>query len=122
MYWVTGLAGSGKTTIGNALYYKMKKQIPVVLLDGDILKDIVGEKGSGKSRYTKEERLSRAKRYSLLCKMLSDQGINVIICTIAMFDEIREWNRENFEYYIEIFLDVSMEVLKREIRRASICM
>jgi len=117
VYWVTGLAGSGKTTIGNALYYKMKKQIPVVLLDGDILKDIVGEKGSGKSRYTKEERLSRAKRYSLLCKMLSDQGINVIICTIAMFDEIREWNRENFEYYIEIFLDVSMEVLKKRDKK-----
>lgn len=117
VYWITGLAGSGKTTIGNALYYKMRKQIPVVLLDGDILKDIVGERGSGKLRYTKEERLSRAKRYSLLCKMLSDQGINVIICTIAMFDEIREWNRENFTYYIEIFLDVSMEVLTKRDKK-----
>lgn len=85
--------GSGKTTIGNALYYKMKKTTSVVLLDGDVLKTIVGGENPG---YTKADRMARAKRYSLLCKTLSDQGINVIICTIAMFDEIREWNREKF--------------------------
>ena len=61
--------------------------------------------------------MERAKRYSLLCKMLSSQGINVIICTISMFNEIREWNRYNFEYYIEIFLDVSMEVLRTRDKR-----
>lgn len=114
VYWITGLAGSGKTTIGNALYYKMKKQYPIVLLDGDILKNIVGGSAPG---YAKEERLSRAKRYSLMCKMLSDQGIDVIICTISMFDEVRKWNRDHFVHYIEIFLDVPMEVLKKRNKR-----
>lgn len=114
VYWITGLAGSGKTTIGNALYYKMKKQYPVVLLDGDILKNIVGGDAPG---YTKEDRLNRAKRYSLMCKMLSDQGIDVIICTIAMFDEVRDWNREHFAHYIEIFLNPSMDVLKKRDKR-----
>lgn len=109
VYWITGLAGSGKTTLGNALYYKMKKQVPTVLLDGYIMKNIVGDT----SGYARSDRLERAKRYSLMCKMLSDQGINVIICTISMFDEIRAWNRDNFAHYIEIFLDVSMEVLKK---------
>lgn len=110
VYWITGLAGSGKTTIGNALYYKMKKQSPVVLLDGDILKNIIG--GGDKPGYTKADRLARAKRYSFLCKMLSDQGVDVIICTLAMFDEIREWNRNHMEHYIEVFLNVSMDVLR----------
>ncbi len=114
VYWITGLAGSGKTTIGNALYYKMKKQSSVVLLDGDILKNIVGGNTPG---YTRENRLSRARRYSLMCKMLSDQGIDVIICTIAMFDEIRAWNRDNFAHYIEVFLDVSMDVLKKRDKK-----
>lgn len=59
VYWITGLAGSGKTTIGNALYYKMKKQSSVVLLDGDILKNIIG--GGDKPGYTKADRLARAK-------------------------------------------------------------
>lgn len=114
VYWITGLPGSGKTTVGNALYYKMKKQSPVILLDGDVLKSIVSESHPG---YSREERLARAKKYSLLCKMISDQGINVIICTVAMFDEIREWNREIFAHYIEIFLNVSMEVLRKRDRK-----
>lgn len=114
VYWITGLAGSGKTTVGNALYYKMKKQSAVVLLDGDILKNIVGGDTPG---YTRQERLGRARRYSLMCKMLSDQGIDVIICTIAMFDEIRAWNKDNFAHYIEVFLDVPMEVLKKRDKK-----
>lgn len=114
LYWLTGLSGAGKTTIGNRLYYSMKalKQ-NTIILDGDILKKIAG-KDLG---YGREERLERAYRYSALCKLLTDQGTHVIICTIAMFDEVREWNRENIENYIEVFLDVSMDVLKRRNRK-----
>jgi len=114
LYWLTGLSGAGKTTIGNRLYYSMKsKKQNTIILDGDILKKIAG-KDLG---YGREERLERAYRYSALCKLLTDQGIHVIICTIAMFDEIRDWNRENIENYIEIFLDVSMDVLKNRNRK-----
>lgn len=114
LYWLTGLSGAGKTTIGNRLYYSMKSQKQnTVIFDGDILKKIAG-KDLG---YSREERLERAYRYCSLCKLLTDQGINVIICTIAMFDEIREWNRDNIENYVEVFLDVEMEVLKRRNRK-----
>lgn len=114
LYWITGLAGAGKTTIGNALYYELKKEKSnVVLLDGDILKGIVGEKLG----YSYEERLERAKRYCNLCKLLTEQGITVIICTIAMFDSIRQWNRQKIKGYIEIFLDVSMDVLIQRDRK-----
>lgn len=110
---MTGLSGAGKTTLGNKLYYQMKQQeIGVVLLDGDILKRIISQDG-----YTREDRLERGYRYSALCKLLTDQGVNVIICTIAMFDEIRQWNRENIDKYIEIFLDVELEVLKERNRK-----
>lgn len=109
-----GIIRAGKTTIGNRLYYSMKAQKQnTIILDGDILKKIAG-KDLG---YGREERLERAYRYSALCKLLTDQGINVVICTIAMFDEIRDWNRENIENYIEVFLDVSMDVLKRRNRK-----
>lgn len=114
LYWITGLSGAGKTTIGNRLYYRIKKEKNnTIILDGDILKRIAG-KDLG---YRKEERLERAYRYSSLCKLLTDQGINVIICTIAMFDEIRTWNRCNIENYVEVFLDVDLEVLKSRNRK-----
>ena len=57
LYWITGLSGSGKTTIGNRLYYEMKKTYDnVVLLDGDILKEIVDENVG----YSDEQRRKRA--------------------------------------------------------------
>lgn len=114
LYWITGLSGAGKTAVGNRLYYSMKMQKKnTIIFDGGILKEIVG-KDVG---YGREGRLERAYRYSSLCKLLTDQGINVIICTIAMFNEIREWNRDNIENYIEVFLDVEMEVLKHRNRK-----
>ncbi|MDD3138665.1 MAG: adenylyl-sulfate kinase [Lachnospiraceae bacterium] len=114
VYWITGLSGAGKTTIGNALYYDLKKKMDnLVLLDGDILKKLLGKD----LKYSEEERLERARRYSDLCKVLSDQGINIIICTIAMFEEIRKWNRANIDNYIEIFLKVDMNILMKRDRK-----
>lgn len=107
LYWITGLSGAGKTTIGSALYYALKKKKDnVVILDGDALKNLVG------GGYSGQERIVRAKKYSALCKILVDQGITVIICTVAMFEAIRQWNREHIERYVEIFLDVPFEVLQ----------
>ena len=39
--------------------------------------------------------------------------MNVICCTISMFDEIRSWNREHIANYREIYVKVSMEELVR---------
>jgi adenylylsulfate kinase-like enzyme len=43
--------------------------------------------------------------------MLTEQGIDVVIATISMFHEVREWNRKNIENYNEIYIKVPMEVL-----------
>ena len=108
LYWITGLSGAGKTTIGNWLFYELRKERDnVVLLDGDILKNIVDDKPG----YSKEDRKKRALKYAMMCKMLTDQDITVVCCTIAMFDEVREWNRKNNKGYVEVFLDVPLEVL-----------
>lgn len=109
LYWITGLSGAGKTTIGNHLYYEIKKQQKnVVILDGDILKNIVNDKPG----YSMEERRARAMKYALLCKSLTDQGLVVICCTIAMFNEVREWNRRNNKGYVEVFINAPLNVLQ----------
>ena len=41
VYWLTGLSNVGKTAIGNVLYYDLKKKNEnVIILDGDIMRDI----------------------------------------------------------------------------------
>lgn len=108
LYWITGLSGAGKTTIGTGLYNELRrKQDNVVFLDGDILKDII----DGQPGYNEADRRKRAMKYAMLCKMLTEQGMAVICCTISMYDEVREWNRKNNKCYIEVFLKVSIETL-----------
>lgn len=107
VFWITGLSGAGKTTIGKALYDQLLiDNKNLVILDGDVLKHIVNVEG-----YSFDARLKKATSYSRLTKALADQGLNVIICTISMFDEVRNWNRENIQNYVEVFLDVDMSVL-----------
>lgn len=62
-----------------------------MFLDGDILREVFGNDLG----YSKEDRRKCAMRYSRLCAMLQRQGMNVICCTISMFDSVRDWNREN---------------------------
>lgn len=108
VYWITGLSGAGKTTIGKVFYKRMKEQYPnTVFLDGDTLRDVFG----GCFGYSQDERRKCAMCYSRLCAMLQQQGMNVICCTISMFDSVREWNRENITDYKEIYVKVSMQTL-----------
>ncbi len=115
-YWITGLSNSGKTTIGTALYYELKKNDEnVIILDGDLMKQIAS--GSENAGYSSHDRMIRAKRYSLMTKLLVDQGFVVIVCVMALFDDIRKWNRKNIKGYIEIFLDVEEEVLRKRDKK-----
>ncbi|MFW5650260.1 MAG: adenylyl-sulfate kinase [Acetivibrio ethanolgignens] len=108
VYWITGLSGAGKTTIGFLLYKKLKENYPnTVFLDGDTLRRVFGDDLG----YTKEDRRKCAMRYARLCQMLEQQDMNVVCCTISMFDSVRSWNRENICHYKEVYVRVSMEVL-----------
>lgn len=109
LFWVTGLSGAGKTTIGTILYRNLKERYPnTVLFDGDTLRQVFGNDLG----YSKEDRFACAMRYARLCKLLTEQGIYVVCCTISMFDNVRKWNRENILNYSEIYIKVPIEVLE----------
>ncbi len=110
VYWITGLSGAGKTTIGKLLYEKIRMtDLNTVFLDGDTLREVFGNDLG----YSREERRKCAMRYARLCAMLQEQGLNVICCTISMFDSVREWNRENIQNYVEVYVKASMDTLRK---------
>lgn len=108
VYFFTGLSGAGKTTLGGLFYRRLKNTKPnAVYLDGDEIRVAFGEDVG----YTHEERLRWAGRIFRVCKLLSDQGIDVVCCSIAMFASVRRWNRENIPNYKEIYVRVTKETL-----------
>ena len=109
VYFFTGLAGAGKTTLGGLFYQRLRERKPnVFLADGDQVRSIFGRSG-----YSTEARKDAARRGFRLWRELAEQGIDVVVCSIAMYDEIRNWNRENIEKYKEIYIKVTRETLYR---------
>ena len=66
VYWITGLSGAGKTTVGK-LFFEMlaRKKKNVLFLDGDMLREVFGNDLG----YGREDRLRCAMRYSRLCRL-----------------------------------------------------
>jgi adenylyl-sulfate kinase len=110
LIWLTGLSGSGKTTIGQALYDELKKDMSnIIFLDGDSFREVLGNDLG----YTPKDRLKNAKRIHRMCKFLTSQNINVICSTVALYAEIHKANRDNIDNYIEVFIDCTLDELIR---------
>lgn len=108
VYFFTGLSGAGKTTLGGLFYRRLKEKKPnVVVLDGDQTRPVFNENIG----YSMEDRLDGAKRVFRVCRMLAEQNIDVVCCSICMFEEVRQWNRENISNYREIYVRVKKETL-----------
>jgi adenylylsulfate kinase-like enzyme len=107
VYWVTGLAGAGKTTLGAGLHRALRARgRNAVFLDGDALREVLGD-----PTHDLGTRRATALRYGRLCRLLAAQGLDVVCATISLFHEVRAWNRANIGRYVEVFLDASMETL-----------
>lgn len=100
LFWVTGLSGSGKTTISKKIKKTISKNYgPTIVVSGDDLRQIFNLKG-----YSYSERLILNKKFRKFAKFIINQKINLIFAIVGMFDEARKWNRTNFENYIEIYI------------------
>lgn len=83
-----------------------------VLIDGDEIRRVfLGRRAE--PDYTLEGRLEIAESYHEICAWMSRQGINVVCCTMSLFDEIHRRNREVFSDYFEVYIKVSMDTLCR---------
>ena len=112
--WITGLSGAGKSTIAHEVVTRLRASgRPTVVLDGDELRSVFGAVAPNSGNHGRAGRLALAMQYSQLCKLLAEQGFDVVIATISLFQEIHRWNRENLPFYFEAYLRVPVEELRR---------
>lgn len=104
--WLTGLPGSGKTTIARELEPKLRTmERAVEVLDGDEIRQSLS-KGLGFSR---EDRETHLRRVVYVAKLLSRNGVVVIAAFISPYRNIREYARKETTNFLEVFVKCSLQ-------------
>ncbi len=107
--WLIGISGAGKSTLGNKLkaYYD-KNSIKSFILDGDIVRDFY----NNDLGYTKADRIANIKRIMLSAYVLEQNNIIPIVCNISPFEFLRDFARDKFDNYQEIYLKKDISIAK----------
>lgn len=110
--WLTGIPGSGKTTISILLKdYFQKKNIPAIILDGDEMRNTIS-KGLG---FSPEDRKEHNRRVIEIAKLLVKNNIVSIIPLISPYKETRDLARNEIPHFIEVYVKASLDAcMKRD--------
>lgn len=107
--WLTGLSGSGKSTIANLVEKELFSQGKhCYVLDGDNVRLGIN-KDLG---FTPEDRAENVRRVSEIARLFVDAGLIVIVALVSPFEVDRQAARSLFgpEQFAEVWINTSPEV------------
>ena len=104
--WFTGLSGAGKSTIAIALADRLRRQGELVeVLDGDEVRESLSA-GLGFSR---ADRDTNIRRIAYVAKLLTRNGVNVIIAAISPYEDARAEARRSIGSFVEVYVKASLD-------------
>ncbi|WAJ70671.1 adenylyl-sulfate kinase [Catenovulum adriaticum] len=110
--WFTGLSGSGKSTVANAVESKLfEAGSHSYLLDGDNVRHGINKDLT----FTDEDRIENIRRIGEISKLFIDSGLIVLTAFISPFRADRAMVRElvGDAEFIEVFIDTPIEVCEQ---------
>lgn len=112
LMWFTGLSGSGKSTIANAVEQELfKRGVHTYSLDGDNIRNGINSDLS----FSPEDRTENIRRIAEVANLMIDAGI----VTLAAFVSPYKKDRENIKSvvkdfnFVEIYINTSVEECER---------
>ncbi len=110
--WMTGLSGSGKTTIGIALENELHKNgLLTQILDGDIIREGINKELG----FSDDDRKENIRRIAEVTKLFVNCGIITICCFVSPTEEIRNLAKTIIgeKDFVEVFVNASLEVCEQ---------
>ncbi|MBW6482574.1 MAG: adenylyl-sulfate kinase [Vicingaceae bacterium] len=110
--WMTGLSGSGKTTIAIALEKELlKRGFFSQVLDGDNVRAGI----NNNLGFSEEDRLENIRRIAEVSKLFLNCGIITINCFVSPTNAIRNTAKEiiGASDFIEVFIDTPIEICEQ---------
>lgn len=113
--WVTGLPGSGKSVVSETLVSLLKERgINAQLLSSDALRKVM----TPKPKYTLDERDAVYATLVYIARLLTENGVNVVIDATGNLRRYRESARAQIPKFIEAYLECPLEIcIERESKR-----
>lgn len=112
LLWFTGLSGSGKSTIANAVDAKLfARGQHTYLLDGDNVRHGL----NGDLSFSDEDRIENIRRISEVGKLFVDAGLIVSTAFISPFAADRQMAREKLSQgeFVEVYIDTPITVCEQ---------
>jgi adenylyl-sulfate kinase len=105
--WLTGLPRSGKSTVAGLVAGRMRSLgvEHIEVLDGDIVREgLCRDLG-----FSREDRTENIRRIAFVSKLLTRNGVAVIVAAISPYREDRELAREEIQSFVEVWCHASVE-------------
>ena len=112
LLWMTGLSGSGKSTVALALERELHRQGRLVrILDGDNVRTGIN-RGLG---FSAEDRTENIRRIAEVSKLFVETGVITIACFVSPTRDIREMARDivGADDFREIYISTPLEECER---------
>jgi len=112
--WLTGLSGSGKSTIA----YEVERRLvdrnrAAYVLDGDNLRHGI----NSDLAFSKEDRAENVRRVGEIARLMADAGLIVLVPVISPYrsgrEEVREMHESIGLSFMEVFVDTPLEVCEQ---------